>query len=157
MKHNSVENLIRETANNPIPGRLNLVQFKKEKEKAIRHKAICEQIVNYADSNKYIPIYAILASGVAADAFKTATFEKGYKKFNADKVDTCYKMAMAYNKKMGIKGQPTDVVWRLVARYYSKVSCNFADFEKSLAKAKVLDDAAGRGKYEVLCANLGID
>ena len=35
MKTNSVENRIREVAENPISGRLNLVQYKKEKAKAL--------------------------------------------------------------------------------------------------------------------------
>ena len=36
MKTNSVENRIREVAEKPISGRLNLVQYKKEKAKAER-------------------------------------------------------------------------------------------------------------------------
>lgn len=118
MKTNSVENRIREVAEKPISGRLNLVQYKKEKAKALKHKDVCKQIVEFADGNPYMPIYAILACGVAADAFKNSTFDKGYTKFNGAKAGTCYKMARAYNEKMGIKGQPNDVVWRLVARYY---------------------------------------
>ena len=156
MKENSVENRIRKVAENPIDGKLNLVQYKKEKAKAVLHKNICEQVINYADGNPFMPIYAILACGVACDAFKSSTFEKGYKKYNANKVESCYKMAKAYNEKMGIKGQPSDVVYRLVARYYDNVSTNFDEFEKTLAKAKVLENAGGRGKYAELCANLGM-
>jgi len=156
MKRNSVENRIREVAENPISGRLNLVQYKKEKAKALNHKAVCEQIVEFAEGNPYMPIYAILSCGVAADAFKNATFDKGYKKFNGVKASTCYKMARAYNEKMGIKGQPNDVVWRLVARYYEKVSSNMEDFEKSLAKAEVIAGADARGNYETICANMGV-
>ena len=98
MKTNSVENRIREVAEKPINGRLNLVQYKKEKAKALNHKAVCEQIVKFADGNPYMPIYAILACGVAANAFKNSTFDKGYKKFNDVKASTCYKMARAYNE-----------------------------------------------------------
>ena len=156
MKTNSVENRIREVAEKPINGRLNLVQYKKEKAKALKHKDVCKQIVEFADGNPYMPIYAILACGVAADAFKNSTFDKGYKNFNGDKAATCYKMARAYNEKMGIKGQPNDVVWRLVARYYEKVSSNMEDFEKALAKAEVIVDADARGNYEAICANIGM-
>ena len=156
MKTNSVENRIREVAEKPISGRLNLVQYKKEKAKALSHKAVCEQIVKFAESNPYMPIYAILACGVAANAFKNSTFDKGYTKFNDVKASTCYKMARAYNEKMGIKGQPNDVVWRLVARYYEKVSSNMEDFEKALAKAEVIADADARGNYETICANMGV-
>ena len=155
MKTNSVENRIREVAEKPINGRLNLVQYKKEKAKALNHKAVCEQIVKFADGNPYMPIYAILACGVAANAFKNSTFDKGYTKFNDATASTCYKMARAYNEKMGIKGQPNDVVWRLVARYYEKVSSNMEDFEKALAKAEVIADADARGNYETICANMG--
>lgn len=155
MKTNSVENRIREVAENPISGRLNLVQYKKEKAKALSHKAVCEQIVEFADGNPYMPIYAILTCGVAADAFKNTIFDKGYKKFNGVKATTCYKMARAYNEKMGIKRQPNDVVWRLVARYYEKVSSNIEDFEKALAKAEVIAGANTRGNYETICANIG--
>ena len=156
MKTNSVENRIREVAEKPINGRLNLVQYKKEKAKALNHKAVCEQIVKFADGNPYMPIYAILACGVAANAFKNSTFDKGYTKFNDVKASTCYKMARAYNEKMGIKGQPNDVVWRLVARYYEKVSSNMEDFEKALAKAEVIVDADARGNYETICTNMGV-
>ena len=156
MKTNSVENRIREVAEKPISGRLNLVQYKKEKAKALNHKAVCEQIVKFADGNPYMPIYAILACGVAANAFKNSTFDKGYTKFNDVKASTCYKMARAYNEKMGIKGQPNDVVWRLVARYYEKVSSNMEDFEKALAKAEVIVGADSRGNYETICANMGV-
>lgn len=156
MKTNSVENRIREVAEKPISGRLNLVQYKKEKAKALNHKAVCEQIVKFADGNPYMPIYAILACGVAANAFKNSTFDKGYTKFNDAKASTCYKMARAYNEKMGIKGQPNDVVWRLVARYYEKVSSNMEDFEKALAKAEVIAGADSRGNYETICANMGV-
>ena len=155
MKTNSVENRIREVAENPISGRLNLVQFKKEKAKALTHKQVCEQVVDYANGNPYMPIYAVLACGIAADAFKNATFDKGYKRFNKEKADTCFKMARAYNTKMGIKGQPNDVVWRLVARFYEKVSSNFEDFEKALDKAEVIEGADARGNYEAICANVG--
>ena len=156
MKTNSVENRIREVAEKSINGRLNLVQYKKEKAKALNHKAVCEQIVKFADGNPYMPIYAILACGVAANAFKNSTFDKGYTKFNDVKASTCYKMARAYNEKMGIKGQPNDVVWRLVARYYEKVSSNMEDFEKALAKAEVIVDADARSNYETICANMGV-
>lgn len=155
MKTNSVENRIREVAEKPISGRLNLVQYKKEKIKALSHKAVCEQIVEFANGNPYMPIYAILTCGVAPDAFKNAAFDKGYKKFNGVKATTCYKMARAYNEKMGIKGQPNDVVWRLAARYYEKVSSNIEDFEKALAKAEVIAGANTRGNYETICANIG--
>lgn len=156
MKQNSVEKRIREVAENPINGKLNLVQYKKEKAKAVAHKNVCEQIVNYADGNPYMPIYAILSMGVSSNAFKNEIFEKGYKTFDLAKVETTFKMARAYNEKMGIKGQPNDVTWRMVARFYKEVSSNMSDFEKALDEAKVIEDADARGNYECICANMGI-
>lgn len=156
MKTNSVENRIRSVAENPIDGKLNLVQYKKQKAQAMTHKEVCEQIVDYANGNPYMPIYAILACGVSADAFKNAVFDKGYKKFDKAKTEACYKMARAYNQKMGIKGQPNDVVWRLVARYYQKVSKDVASFENALATAKVIEGADSRDNYEAICANMGV-
>ena len=50
MKGN-VENLIRTTAMNPINGKLNLVQYKNEKKKALVHKGVCESVVAFADAN----------------------------------------------------------------------------------------------------------
>ena len=156
MKENSVENRIAEVASKPISGKLNLAQFKKEKAKALIHKGVCGQVLDFAKGNPYMPIYAILLTGVSSDAFKSAAFEKGYKKFNAEKAKATFEMSRAYTKKMGIKGQPNDVVWRLMSKFYDKVSTDYADFEKALNKAKVIEGADARGNYKVQCANLGI-
>lgn len=157
MKENSVEKRIRVAVNTPINGRLNLVQYKKEKKKAMTHKAICEQVVKYADEHTTIPFYVILSMGIASGAFKNEEFEKGYKKFNPEKVDTTYKMAKAYNEKMGITGQASDVTWRLVGKFYREVSTSYEDFLTALSKAKVLKDADSRkADFKMLCKNIGI-
>lgn len=153
MKGN-VESLIRTTAMNPINGKLNLVQYKNEKKKALVHKGVCESVVAFADANPMMPFYAILAVGVGSGSFKMDEYKKGYKFFNADKASTCLAMANAYNKHMNIKGKPSDVVWRLVNKYYNKVSHNVDDFKAALSKAKVAD--GDRGHFSELCANIGI-
>lgn len=157
MKENSVESRIRLAVKTPINGRLNLVQFKKEKEHAQKHKEICEQVVKYADAHTTIPFYIVLSMGIANGAFKNVEFEKGYKKFNPEKIDTTYKMALAYNEKMGIKGQASDVTWRLVGKFYREVSPSYEAFLTALSKAKVLKDADSRSAdFKKLCKNVGI-
>ena len=155
-KTGNVEMMVRNTANNPINGKLNLIQYRKNgmRDKALMHKSVCEQIVNFADNHK-MPFYAILAVGVGSGSFKTTEYNKGYKKFDAEKTKTCLEMANAYNEKMGIKGKPSDVTWRLVNRYYNKVSHNVEDFMNSLNKANVAD--GNRGHFKELCVNLGIE
>lgn len=154
-KNGNVEVMVRNTAINPINGRLNLVQYKKEKAKALTHKSVCESIVNFADANPNFPFYALLSIGVGSGSFKMSEYNKGYKYFNADKAKTCYDMAMAYNKRMGIKGKPSDVTWRLVNRFYNRVSHSLDAFNATLANAKDMD--GNRGHFKELCANLGME
>jgi hypothetical protein len=157
MKEISVEKRVRDAKNTPLSGKFNLVQFKKEKAKAMLHKSVCEQVVEYADAHTTIPFYVILSMGIAAGAFKNSEFDRGYKKFDAEKVDTTYKMAKAYNEKMGIKGQASDVTWRLVGKFYKEVSTSYEDFLTALAKAKVLKNADSReADFSLLCKNIGI-
>ena len=154
-KKGNVEKMIREVAVNPINGRLNLVQYKKQKEKALIHKNVCEKVVNFADNNPFMPFYAILAVGVGSGSFKTSEYNKGYKTFDENKTLACLEMAKAYNDKMGIKGKPSDVVWRLVNKYYNKVSHKVDDFMNSINKAELAD--GNRGHFNELCKNVGIE
>ena len=154
MKTTSVEAMVRSTATTPLNGRLNLVQFRKEKQKALQHKGVCEAIVNYANSNPLMPFYAILAIGVGSGSFKNSSYAKGYTYFNESKVKTCYDMAVAYNHILGIKGKPSDVTWRLVNRYYNKVSHNIDDFIKVVKSADNLDGK--RGHFTELCKVFGM-
>lgn len=156
-KKGNVEMMVRTTANNPINAKLNLVQYKKNgmRDKALAHKSVCENVVAFADANPNVPFYAILAMGVGSGSFKTSEYNKGYKKFDANKTATCIAMANAYNQKMGIKGKPSDVTWRLVNRYYNRVSNNLDDFMKSLDNANTAD--GNRGHFKELCHNLGIE
>jgi len=156
MKENSVENRIVEVASNPIDTKLNLAQFKKAKAKALTHKEVCEKVVNYGKSNPYIPIYAILMCGVGSNAFKNAVFDKGYTKFNEEKVSTTFEMTRAYMEKMNLKGQPNDVVWRIVSKFYDRKSHSLDDFKSALASAKVIPNADSRDCFVKLCDNLGI-
>lgn len=154
-KKKSVEELVRESAVNPIDTRLNLVQFKHKKMLAERHKEICQKALDFADEHPDMPFYAVLSSAIGSGAWKTDIFLKGYKKFDAERAEQMYKMALAYNEKMGLNCKPSSVVWRLVRRYYEKVSTNYEDFLVALANAKQSDGDAGHFKEQ--CKNLGIE
>lgn len=165
MAKNSVETAIRNAASSKLAGKYNLPQYKKEgtahydeRQKALLHKRICEEIVAFADSHKSIPFYFILQVGVSKGAFKMSEFEKGYKSFNAYKVEAVHMMGMEYNKYNGMEGKKmSDVTIRLVMRYYEKVSSEFTDFMETLNKSNKLGKECGaRGNYEALCKNLNI-
>ena len=165
MAKNSVETAIRNAAANKINGKYNLPQYKKEgtkhydeRQKALLHKRICEEIVAFADSHKDIPFYFILQVGVSKGAFKMSELEKGYKQFKACKVEQVHMMGMEYNKYNGIEGKKmSDVTIRLVMRYYERVSNDFVTFINDLNKSEKLGKQCGaRGNYEMLCKNLNI-
>ena len=150
----SIFEKVNEVAVNRLNGKYNLVQYKAQKAKAVAHKTACEGAIQFYKENPLMPFYAVLSVGISAGAFKSTEFAKGYKKFDAEKAKACLMMANAYNKKMGIKGKPSDVVWRLVTRYYNKKSHNVTDFEKTLESVSIKDGK--RGHFAELCENLGI-
>lgn len=161
----SVETMIRECASNKLNGKYNLPQYKKEGskcnaeyKKALLHKSVCEQIVAFTDAHPQLGFCFVIACGVQKDAHKTSAFLKGYKKFDAEKVETVATMGMLYNEYNGLKGKKmSDVTWRLITRYYDQVSHNVEDFIKDLNNSKVLGKECGaRGDYEMLCKNLNI-
>ena len=165
MKKNSVETAIRNAAENKINGKYNLPQFKKEgtqhyeeRQKALLHKKVCEEIVAFAAAHKDIPFYFILQVGVSKGAFKLSEFNKGYKSFNAAKVEEVHRMGMEYNKYNGREGKKmSDVTIRLIMRFYEKVSTDFDTFMDALSKSQVLGKECGkRGSYEALGKNLNI-
>ena len=162
---NSVETMIRECATNKLNGKYNLPQYKKEGskcnaeyKKALLHKSVCEQMVAFADKHPNEGFCFIIACGSQKDAHKTSAFAKGYKKFDAEKVETVIRMGRAYNDYNGLKGRKmSDVTWRLITRYYDQVSHDFEDFMTDLQNSKVLGKKCGeRGDYENLCRNLNI-
>jgi predicted GH43/DUF377 family glycosyl hydrolase len=153
MKEVCVEKRIEEVANTKIGGKYNLVQYKKEKEKMMIHKSVCQAVLAFRDKNVHMPMYAILSCGISAGAFKNEEFEKGYKHFDAEKAKTIFEMAKAYNVAMDGKGMPSDVLYRVAARYYKKVSHNLADLENTLSKAKKVK--IDRKNFEELCKNVG--
>ena len=145
---------INEVANNKLNGKYNLVQYKAQKAKALAHKTACEGAIKFSQENPTMPFYAVLSMGIAAGAFKVSEFNKGYKAFDADKAKVTFQMAKLYDEKMGINGRPSDVTWRLVSKFYNKVSHKVEDFEKALENASVMDGK--RGHYAELCKNLGM-
>ena len=162
---NSVETAVRNTAANKLNAKYNLAQYKEggsthtEKVKAMTHKKVCEEIVAFADSHKNIPFYFILQVGVSKGAFKMSEFEKGYKKFDAYKVEMVHVMGMEYNNYNGLKGKKmSDVTIRLIMRYYEKKSNNIMDFMADLNVSQVLGKSCGSREieYATLCKNLAI-
>lgn len=165
MAKNVIENAIRKVANNKLAGKYNLSQYKEggsrfeEKKKAMLHKQICEEIVAFADSHKNIPFYFILSVGVSKGAYKMSEFEKGYKRFNAEEVESVHEMGMAYNAYNGLGNKKmSDVTIRLIMRYYEKKSKDMETFNNDLNNSKVLGKLCGSRemKYEDLCKNLNI-
>jgi len=159
MKQNSVENRIIEVANNPIDSKLNLVQFKREREKAMRHKAICEAIVSFSKENIYMPMYAILSVGVGANAVKNDIFNKGYRKFDSEKAQRVFDMAVIFTKGIGKKvNAPNDVAYRICNKYYSEVSESIEDFKAAMEKAgkKLNRNSDSRDMFYDTCKVLGI-
>lgn len=165
MAKNKIENKIREVANNRLAGKYNLAQYKEgaskhnEKVKAILHKKVCEEIVAFADSHKNIPFYFILSVGVSKGAYKESEFNKGYKCFNAEEVESVHTMGMEYNKYNGLEGKKmSDVTIRLIMRYYEKKSKDMDTFMEDLSKSKILGKLAGSREmeYSDLCKNIGI-
>ena len=163
MKKN-VENAIRRTANDRIPGKYNLAQYREggskydEKQKVVLHKKVCEEIVAFADTHPMIPLYFILQVGVSKGAYKMSQFEKGYKHFNAEEVEMVHKMGTAYNEHNGVNRKMSDVTIRLIMRYYERVSHDYDKFLEDLTKSKVLGKMCGSREmpYKDLCRNLNI-
>lgn len=153
MKEVCVEKRIEEAAKANIGGKYNLVQFRKEKERLMVHKSVCQSVLAFRDENVHMPMYAILSCGISAGAFKNEEFNKGYKKFDAEKAKAVFEMAKAYNVAMGGKGMPSDVLYRVAMRYYKHVSHNVDDMVNTLSKAKKI--AVTRGNFEELCKNVG--
>ncbi len=165
MAKNRTEMAIREVANKKLSGKYNLAQYREgaskyeEKEKAILHKKICEEIVAFADTHKDIPMYFILSVGISKGAYKMSEFEKGYKTFDADKVEMVAKMGRAYNDYNELyEKKMSDVSIRLIMRYYEKVSKDYNQFLLDLNNSKVLGKKCGSREieYTKLCKNLNI-
>ena len=166
MKKNAVEKAVRETAASALAVKYRLPQYKKEGtphneeyKKALQHKKVCEEVAAFADAHKGIPFYFIMSVGVGKGAYKTAEFEKGYKGFDAEKVEAVAKMGdayYAYNAQYGKK--MSDVAIRLMTRYYEKVSKKYNEFLVSLNNSLFVGSMCGsrEADYKFLCSNIGI-
>ena len=162
---NKIETAIRNVANNKLAGKFNLAQYKEggtryaEKQSAMLHKKICEEIVAFADNHKDIPFYFILSVGVSKGAYKESEFNKGYKRFNAEEVEAVHKMGVAYNAYNGMGHKKmSDVTIRLIMRYYEKKSKDMETFTQDLNNSKVMGKLCGSREidYANLCKNLNI-
>lgn len=163
-KKDSLETAIRNIAENKLNGKYNLSQYKEggkrhqEKLDALTHKSVCEQVMAFKKTHEDIPLYQILSVGISKGAFKKTEFDKGYKRFDAKKVEAVVEFGRYYNKYHGIKSTKiSDVTIRLMTRYYEKVSTDMGKFLLALASSKVMGkECNNRGHYDELCKNLGI-
>ena len=157
MKQISVESRILESATSKIDSKLNLAQYKKEREKAMKHKAICKAVLAFKEEHNYMPMYAILSVGISAGAFKNEEFEKGYTKFDKEKAKAVFDMAVALTKKVGKEeAAPNDVAYRICSKYYKLMSHNVADFEAALAKIGKGKISDSRDEFHKSCKALGM-
>ena len=156
---------IKRVAENKLNSKYNLAQYAEGKSKhsekvaAMTHKTVCEQVMNFTENNPQIPLYFTLCVGINMSAMKATEYAKGYKKFNADKVQSVYEMGRLYYAHNGMENRKmSDVAIRLITRYYDNVSNNVEDFKTALANSKVLGKACGSRDtdYNFLCENLGI-
>ena len=91
--------------------------------------------------------------------YKESEFNKGYKHFNAEEVETVHKMGMAYNAYNGFGHKKmSDVTIRLIMRYYEKKSKDMETFTQDLNNSKVMGKLCGSREidYAKLCKNLNI-
>ena len=149
-----IKGMVADYASVKLGGKLNLAQFKPMKAKAVQHQTVCKSIEDFQVTHPDMPLYAIMSCGISAGAYKHSEFKKGYKDFNAEQCDTIYHMAKAYNKAMGINGKPSDVTYRIAAKFYKTVSHSLKDFKERLATASQMDGK--RGHFNEQCANLGM-
>lgn len=164
-KQNVVEAAIRKTAKDKLSGIYNLQSYQEgqknypKKQAAMLHKRVCEEITAFADAHPTIPMYIILSVGVSKGAYKQSEFAKGYKRFNAAKVEAIAEMVSLYSEYNGLNPKKaSDVAWRLIMRYYERVSTDVEAFKVSLAASEKLGrEATKRGNYDKLCKNLGIE
>ena len=140
---NKIETLIRECANS--------------NETSV-HADVCRQIVKFMQSHPSAPITFVIAVACQKDAHKTKAFEKGYKKFDAQKVEVVMQMLALYYAYNNNQKKPSDVAWRLIMRYYENVSKDVEVFKADLAKSKKYGKKCGSRdiKYSELCENLGM-
>lgn len=165
MAKNKIQTLIEKVANNKMNSKYNLAQYKEggskfqEKQKAMLHKRICEEIVAFMAQNKDIPLYFILQVGISKGAYKQTEFDKGYKRFNAEEVKAVYDMGQLYYAHNGVADlKMSDIAIRLIMRYYEKVSKDMDTFKADLDNSRPLGRLCGSRTmdYKELCRNLNI-
>ena len=149
-----IKAMVADYASVKLGGKLNLVQNKPIKARAMQHQQVCQSVEDFRKQYPEMPLYAVLSCGISAGAYKRKEFTDGYKNFDGKRCETILKMAKAYNEAMGIKGKPSDVTYRLCAKFYKTVSQDIDVFKQHLAMAQPMDGK--RGHFKELCANIGI-
>lgn len=149
-----INKMVADYANIKFGGTINLAQYKERKQKALTHQNVCIAVERFREEHPEMPLYAVLSVGIAQGAYKKSAFADGYKKFDKERCETVLKMAKAYNEKLGIKGKPSDVTYRLMLKFYNNVSTSVIELENRLENAQNLDGK--RGHFKEMCAALGM-
>lgn len=66
--------------------------FVKDKEVRVRHHNVCKELQSFADESGF-PLTILVYVGIGGDAHKPCVFDKGYKKFDADRTKRVIKLA----------------------------------------------------------------
>lgn len=162
MAKNAVENAIKNVATKKLNGVYNLQSYREggknypKRQAAELHKDICEKVVAFMEAHPEIPLYQVLAVGIAKGAYKMSAFEKGYTKFDGEKVLAVAEYVKAYVAYHACGKKGSDVTWRLCTNYYENVSKDITDFNAALAATEPNKDSGKRGNYETLCGSLAI-
>lgn len=122
----SLNVLVRLAAVAKIPSKLNLMQFKADKEKCALHKRICADLVRLSDEHK-IPMSFLVYLAISKTAHKISEFNKGYTKFNEERAVAIIKMAKAFAAHNGMS-TPSDRVYHAMDTIYSKVTTDYNEF-----------------------------
>ena len=136
------------------PKKYNLSQFKPQKALFNLQKEVCQAVLDFRAKHPEMPIYAVLSVGISAGAYKRDVFANGYKEFNADRAEFVLDMGKWYNQYLGINGKPSDVTYRLITRFYNRVSKDRNVFKLRVKSAQGLDGK--RGHFKQLCEALGM-
>ena len=86
-------------------GKYNLTQFKGQKELLVKHRQVCNEVLQFQTEHPEMPLYAILAAGISQGACREEAFKKGYKSFNRDRAEFVCVMTNKFNEIVGINIQ----------------------------------------------------
>lgn len=114
-------------------GKLNLKQYKKNKEK---HIEVCKSLVELSKKHGNFPYGALVYFAVGKDAHHTAAFKDGYKNVDVQKAETIIewmKMLSEYHNKKRFRTDGNAA--HALTKFYEKVSTKTEDFKAALERS----------------------